>query len=401
MRHFICCMKSIDSYKRIVNCLTDNIEWEEYLTEIDQVQAKIAFINYDLAIIDEKLWWKDEAIDLFTKKSSEIIIFRGNFEDTINEIQEKNKKLELQSTKEEIENKKEDEKKESQIKYVYINTPPNNNQDKSTKKLDKSGQIKEIEKKIPVYVSDIPKDYKKVVAVTGIENTGKSLICLLTASMISAESNKVAILDFTNNHDLKNYFIVTDEEKKEYIEGKKPIKVNKNFYIYSDYLINDKVKILSELKQKYSAVIIDCGSEIDKGIIGYIDTIYYVSDIDISHMTEISKDIANYKKNNILPKTKLIFNKIINKKYVKDMYNLSKLTEDGEIINDKLTYFCIPLITEEKTYDKLFNFEEKAYEGNEELKRSINNIANNIYSLSKEKRKDNKLLKRIFKIKRS
>lgn len=387
MRHFICCMKSIDSYKRIVNCLTDDIEWEEYLTEIDQVQAKIAFINYDLAIIDEKLWWKDEAIDLFTKKSSEIIIFRGNFEDTINEIQKKSKKFDLQSTKEEIENKKEDETKEPEIKYVYINTPTKN-EVPNNKKADK--QIETIEK--PIYISDIPKDYKKVVGITGICNSGKSLISVLCAAVI-AKSNKIALIDMTENQNLYDHFVLTIDDKDK-IQDLKPFKIFKNTDLYTKEYFKDKhvENFILELKQKYDLLIIDVGNNFSNSLVKILDNLYIVTDNDLTHPYEVRMYLKALKASGDIEKTKIIYNKMLNEKYIKTLNEITcNDVENNEIVYEgKLKTFFIKQVFDLKPYEKCLCFDVNVLKENEELLEQISEIANDMY-FNKEYKTKNKI----------
>lgn len=87
MKRIVCCMKSKDSFKRMVNQIQqDNIEWEEFINDIDIIQGKIAYTDYDLVVIDEKLWWKDDAIELFKKRNIDMIIFQGDFEEIVNQI---------------------------------------------------------------------------------------------------------------------------------------------------------------------------------------------------------------------------------------------------------------------------------------------------------------------------
>jgi hypothetical protein len=90
MIHLICCMKSQLSYNRIVSQFKDkaSVEFEIYTNELEQVQERIVFSDYDLAIIDEKLWWKKDGEELFRKKDIDIILFQGDFEEIINQIKE-------------------------------------------------------------------------------------------------------------------------------------------------------------------------------------------------------------------------------------------------------------------------------------------------------------------------
>lgn len=90
MFQIIACMKLRDSYNRIINAINVNgIEWEEYLSDLENLQEKIVYSEYDLAIIDEKIWWRDEAINLLEQKGVEIIEFNGNFEEVIKLLTDK------------------------------------------------------------------------------------------------------------------------------------------------------------------------------------------------------------------------------------------------------------------------------------------------------------------------
>jgi MinD-like ATPase involved in chromosome partitioning or flagellar assembly len=84
----VCCVKSKESYNRIINQFKQkNVEWEDYILELDDVKAKMVFTEYDLAIIDVRLWWKDEAIEFFEKKDIQVIIFQGDFEEVLTQLQ--------------------------------------------------------------------------------------------------------------------------------------------------------------------------------------------------------------------------------------------------------------------------------------------------------------------------
>lgn len=87
MVNLVCCMKSKDSYNRIINFQENKrIEWEEFINDIDDIREKMLYTNYDIAIIDEKLWWKDECIELLNRKGVKVIIFQGDFEEVTNQI---------------------------------------------------------------------------------------------------------------------------------------------------------------------------------------------------------------------------------------------------------------------------------------------------------------------------
>jgi hypothetical protein len=139
-------MKSKDSFNRVINQYTPpNVEWEEYVSDIEEIQEKIVFKEYDLAIVDEKIWWKDEAIELFNRKGVEVIIFQGDFEEVLEKVkelipEEQEEEFEIEEFNEEVLNfsteeqevkVKEVEKTEDtrEVKYIhtkeYIDRPVN------------------------------------------------------------------------------------------------------------------------------------------------------------------------------------------------------------------------------------------------------------------------------------
>lgn len=114
----ICLIKSQDSFNKIKDTL-NNIDVEEYINSLEYLQQRISIHAYDLAVIDIKLWWRDEAIKLFKRNNINYIDFAGNFEETIkniNNFYEKNKAIDdkkQQSKQEVVKNVK------PEIKYVY------------------------------------------------------------------------------------------------------------------------------------------------------------------------------------------------------------------------------------------------------------------------------------------
>ena len=88
MINLICCIKSPESFSRIFDTFKEdyNFNLEDFVKDFEKVQENITIKQYDLAVIDEKLPWKDPALDLFNKKGIKIIIFKGDFRKTINNI---------------------------------------------------------------------------------------------------------------------------------------------------------------------------------------------------------------------------------------------------------------------------------------------------------------------------
>lgn len=82
-------MKSKESYNRLKYHFSDErLEWEDYINQLEELQGRISFVEYDLAIIDQNVWWKDEASELLIKFGVEIVLFEGDFEEVINIISE-------------------------------------------------------------------------------------------------------------------------------------------------------------------------------------------------------------------------------------------------------------------------------------------------------------------------
>lgn len=80
-------LKSIETYKRIkIQVDYDVIEWNPHIEDIEQVQEKIAVVEFDLAIVDEKVWWAKEAVSLFKSFDVPIVYFQGDFEEVNKEV---------------------------------------------------------------------------------------------------------------------------------------------------------------------------------------------------------------------------------------------------------------------------------------------------------------------------
>jgi hypothetical protein len=85
----ICIMKSQESFKRLKYQLRDErIELEEPLQSLEDIQERIIFAGYEVAIIDQNVWWNQEARELLENFQVEIIPFEGVFEEVTNQILE-------------------------------------------------------------------------------------------------------------------------------------------------------------------------------------------------------------------------------------------------------------------------------------------------------------------------
>jgi hypothetical protein len=78
--------KSEISHKRIQKKY-DICEWD-YCTDIDRIRTKLVNTFYDLAIVDEKVLFSNDIIELLSVRNIRVIIFSGDFEELENELNE-------------------------------------------------------------------------------------------------------------------------------------------------------------------------------------------------------------------------------------------------------------------------------------------------------------------------
>lgn len=87
MYHVICCMKSKDSYNRIKSQYErKNVEWEDFIYDLDDIKSKFTVTDFDLAVIDTRLWWNDDAIEFFNRRNIQVVLFQGDFEEVLKQL---------------------------------------------------------------------------------------------------------------------------------------------------------------------------------------------------------------------------------------------------------------------------------------------------------------------------
>ncbi len=81
-------LKSDDTYKRIkLQIDSEKINWEDNIKDIDDLREMFVFnTNFNLAIVDIKIFWKDEAVELLEKFNVPILYFEGDYEEIINKV---------------------------------------------------------------------------------------------------------------------------------------------------------------------------------------------------------------------------------------------------------------------------------------------------------------------------
>jgi len=152
MINIVFCIKSKQSYKRIANTLKidENFELEDYISNLETLQESISIKQYDLAIIDEKLTWKEQALDLFNKAGTKIVLFKGDFKKTICKIYDDIPKSEIEEEKK----RKEKVPDYNGAKYKKISHTEANEPTKENNKTNKTiNQYTGIENKLIIICS--------------------------------------------------------------------------------------------------------------------------------------------------------------------------------------------------------------------------------------------------------
>jgi hypothetical protein len=65
----------------------ESFEWE-YYTDIDKIRMKLVNTFYDFAIVDEKVLFSNDIIELLSVRNIKVIIFSGDFENLENQVNE-------------------------------------------------------------------------------------------------------------------------------------------------------------------------------------------------------------------------------------------------------------------------------------------------------------------------
>lgn len=80
--NILTCLKNQRSILKIKNNYSEHSF--ENIREFEELQEKIVFSNWDISIIDNKIFFDEaqtqEAVDLLTKKSVQVVLFEGDFE---------------------------------------------------------------------------------------------------------------------------------------------------------------------------------------------------------------------------------------------------------------------------------------------------------------------------------
>lgn len=343
-------VKNEDSYNRIKSEF-DFIDFEEQITSLESLQEKIALCEYDIAILDTKIQWYEEALNLLNKTNTEIVLFNGNFDFLKNELNEVIEEIEINNKQEEIINN------EPEIKYVYLDSKSEPNEVTETKI-----EVKEVEKIVEKIVEIekpviIEKEVQKEVQIEVINNAtiavmsncsnGKSFVAWNVAHGFANRGYNTSVINLDRGYSANIYYSI-DKEEDRALKNVSKLKnfnkvldkayyVNENLRIFTNELCSGEelnneefLKILNLVQADSQVTIIDCKSELNdllKTAISYSSSILFIFDNDNMHynlnkkMLKEIDDVFNPQKtivvlNNVFPESMEIKNTI---RFIKDL----------------------------------------------------------------------------------
>ncbi len=183
MINLICCIKSRESFSRIHKTFAGDkdFELEGFIENFEQVQADITIKQYDLAVVDEKLPWKDPVLDLFNKKDIKIIIFKGDYKKTISAIYKLSPKLEQSKGLHKTEDPQPEQKEAEPKKELTKKEPPT----PEDKKLEE-----------PVYKEIYKGIENKVIIITSLsKKAGSTFLSINLARALAGLKIRTSIIE--------------------------------------------------------------------------------------------------------------------------------------------------------------------------------------------------------------
>ncbi len=258
-------------------------------------------------------------------------------------------------------------------------------------------------------VYELPKDYKKVVALVGANKSGTTFIANAVAFNISSKQVNTALLDMTKDRSL--YFIHNNDDSKmrriamecmrklsEGIDTFLP--ANKFLHVYTaipgsadDNRRNYKHKtVLETIKKQNNLTLIDCDFTSPIEYFEQASEIYIVQDLDILKLQETTLFLRELKSKQIdMSKIRVIINKYVKtvltpKKIIEGLsyYNDPEMSFVDELLTGKTMYSIIPFQVEnyiqyvEALYKNNMNYKEYTVE----FKNAIEELCMQIYPVS-------------------
>jgi len=248
----------------------------------------------------------------------------------------------------------------------------------------------------PMTNTFVPSDeYSKVVSLVGSSKTGTTFLTNLIAQYFSLKGINTAILDMTKNKN--TYYIYTNnqEELREITYDclnklsagiAKGLKVSNTLSVFTTLPNDDRrsydiSNMINTLSKNYSIILIDTDYSSPIDCFAISQEIYAIQDMDILNIQDLTCFIRELKTRNIsLDKLRIILNKFVKIKFLRDKHMKSALSDKTiisaiSVYNDPKMKVTDELFDPEKIESYVIPFYLSAY------KKSIDNLASCIIEL--------------------
>ena len=233
-------------------------------------------------------------------------------------------------------------------------------------------------------VYEVPKDYKKVIALVGPNKSGTTFIANAVANNISEKQINTALLDMTKDKGL--YYIYNKDDARlrkialecmrKLSEGvDTSISASKFLHVYTsipgtleENRKNYKHKTLLEtVKKSNNLILVDCDFTTPFEYFEQASEIYIVQDLDILKLQETTMFLRELKSKNVdMSKVRVVINKYVKtvltpKKLVEGLsyYNDPEMSFVDELLSGKVIYSLVPFRIENYA-----NYVEGLYKNN-------------------------------------
>ena len=269
--------------------------------------------------------------------------------------------------------------------------------------VEEEQEEKEREPKVKekvVKVTEVPDDYRRVVAFVGAPNVGTTSLSLMVADRVSSRGVKVALLDLTENRDLYEMFIFEKayyrDDLKNPLEGLndgkiEPVRIKKDLDLftasYSKDIYYDLDTMFEALKLEYNIIICDMDLKTNLEAVRFASQIYVVQDMDWTNYKYVTSFQKNLDSGLNLRKVRYIINKY-DKSMTQDIITDCMITDVDldtmdkyNIMEEKPKTF---IIGGDKNWRKAFNrnvLDFKVLRG--KTKRQIKKLAYEVYPVKR------------------
>lgn len=357
-------LKQKNSFSRFEMEYEDReIEWH-FITELDELREEISIANYDLVILDERIWWLDECKNLLEMQpKAHTVYFAGNFSEVFDQV---NEKIEMLEEKDELERQKKLELKSSE--------GIRNNDEYSPKEkvVIVEKVVEKVQEKIVYKTKDIRRN---VFAVISNENMiARDYYSLnLGAYLSSFTKGKSCVIDITLSQNIINYLPLERQRKGVFDKSYNAGNVYKTLDVVS---IEEDLSLLRLGKEKITKSLI---RHLIFVLRDYENIIFVMEDNNVNIPTDYIMALVN--KVYLLieptyPSVKLA------------QTTIETLKECGQI-SENIIIGLLDRVSELDTWKSLFNNEHDLFEIDRES--LIENI--NLSKLMRDKRSKNTFAK--------